>query len=467
MKKLKVYIAGPVHGSGTQANNIARALEAAEMVRKAGCVPFVPHLYMLWEMVTPGQDQNWLLDMCLEWVAACDVFVRIDGKSPGSELEEAHARVLKKPCFKREDPYIGDELTGVRRFIAAYQSGRLSHVGFEYETVQRDVSIDILNDNNDLKRQLDALKAAHDFSAQERLRLVETNKGLNDMLVHGASDAVIGDLRRKNEILEDRLHDRHTDSNLGVFQEHVAMWRAKQPFAKAPSHTLLLGVMEEVGELSHAHLKTEQGIRGTKEEHDAKKRDAIGDILVFLAGYCEQEGFQLEQCRQEAWDQVKDRDWTLYPLTGKPTEAVPSRDAALDEVIQQGYSKLKVGADGERLLNKTHAFIKEEVNDHGSWDGGCWRHNGVVYFEMKIGTQVRTKGVQTGTHSLNRNHEHVVHQSVVMTVTSHDRGHYICYFKDSTGTENYTRFMRHQIQPADAHSKQPSPYSDGSDGHGT
>jgi len=38
-----------------------------------------------------------------------------------------------------------------------------------------------------------------------------------------------------------------------------------------------MGLVEEVGELAHAHLKNEQGIRGTPEEHVQAKVDAIGE----------------------------------------------------------------------------------------------------------------------------------------------------------------------------------------------
>jgi hypothetical protein len=46
----------------------------------------------------------------------------------------------------------------------------------------------------------------------------------------------------------------------------------------------ILGVMEEIGELTHAHLKQLQGIRGTDEEHEHNAIDAIGDITVYLLG---------------------------------------------------------------------------------------------------------------------------------------------------------------------------------------
>jgi len=46
----------------------------------------------------------------------------------------------------------------------------------------------------------------------------------------------------------------------------------------------LMGLVEESGELCHAMLKKEQGIRGTPEQHDAKAKDAIGDLVIYGLG---------------------------------------------------------------------------------------------------------------------------------------------------------------------------------------
>lgn len=45
-----------------------------------------------------------------------------------------------------------------------------------------------------------------------------------------------------------------------------------------------LGCIEELGELTHGFLKKQQGIRGTPAEHDAKMKDAIGDLVIYLLG---------------------------------------------------------------------------------------------------------------------------------------------------------------------------------------
>lgn len=134
----------------------------------------------------------------------------------------------------------------------------------------------------------------------------------------------------------------------------------------------IMGVIEEVGELSHQVLKGAQGVRYASDE---KAQDAIGDISVYLmgvmsftgevptcrvgaiafpttifvlAGYagalanaytygdtggypnlCRLLVFHLEQfCKDRGWDyegivntvwsEVMQRDWKAYPKTGRP-----------------------------------------------------------------------------------------------------------------------------------------------------
>jgi NTP pyrophosphatase (non-canonical NTP hydrolase) len=78
----------------------------------------------------------------------------------------------------------------------------------------------------------------------------------------------------------------------------------------------LLGAIEELGELCHAHLKQLQGIRGTSEEHQTAKADAVGDAIIFLADYCTANGIDLQQAVEETWGKVKQRDWQKDKLDG-------------------------------------------------------------------------------------------------------------------------------------------------------
>ena len=99
-------------------------------------------------------------------------------------------------------------------------------------------------------------------------------------------------------------------------QIEVSAWSEKN-FPNNKPHHPLLGLQEEVGELAHAHLKMEQGIRGTRERHLAAKDDAVGDIVVYLADYCSRNFIDLQSVVESVWGQVKNRDWKQNPMNGE------------------------------------------------------------------------------------------------------------------------------------------------------
>jgi len=100
-------------------------------------------------------------------------------------------------------------------------------------------------------------------------------------------------------------------------QEEHRLW-VEHNFPDQEQHQPLLGIIEEVGELSHAHLKHEQGIRSSKDRVSAnvKKMDALGDIFIYMMSYCNTNGFNLEDCITQAWGEVQNRDWQKDKLTG-------------------------------------------------------------------------------------------------------------------------------------------------------
>lgn len=71
-----------------------------------------------------------------------------------------------------------------------------------------------------------------------------------------------------------------------------------------------------VGKLSHAFLKREQGIRGTKEEHDAAIKDAVADILIYLCDFCNCEKIDMLEELNKTWLQVSQRDWKKNSIDG-------------------------------------------------------------------------------------------------------------------------------------------------------
>lgn len=71
----------------------------------------------------------------------------------------------------------------------------------------------------------------------------------------------------------------------------------------------IFGIMEEMGELTHHLLKRSQGIRGSSAEHTEKAKDAIGDLVIFLAGACSSLGFDLQEIVETTWKEVSQRDY--------------------------------------------------------------------------------------------------------------------------------------------------------------
>ena len=126
-------------------------------------------------------------------------------------------------------------------------------------------------------------------------------------------------------------------NNLNQIQQEIGVW-AITNFGKRRTEELrLIGAVEELGELvtqelerivpllhivramgllNHHHLKEKCGIRGTAEEHQAKEKDAIGDISLFLMDYCNLRGWSYTEILQETWDEVKKRNWIEDPAFG-------------------------------------------------------------------------------------------------------------------------------------------------------
>ncbi len=89
-----------------------------------------------------------------------------------------------------------------------------------------------------------------------------------------------------------------------------AAWRRKQFEAIDPGR-LLLGVMEELGELAKAHGDE---ARGAPPDLTA---DAVGDCVLYLAAYCIERGWDMGYIVRRTFDEIKDRDYKRWPLTGR------------------------------------------------------------------------------------------------------------------------------------------------------
>ena len=101
---------------------------------------------------------------------------------------------------------------------------------------------------------------------------------------------------------------------LNDLQKEVHEWK-KRNFPRSGEIHQFLGVVEEVGELSHAVLKAQQGIRG--DNHIDEIKDAVGDIMIYLMNFCSENGWSLSDLVLKAWEEVSARDWLTYQRNGR------------------------------------------------------------------------------------------------------------------------------------------------------
>jgi len=92
-----VYLAGPYTNPDPN-RNVKAALDDAKLLIEAGFVPFVPHLYHIFDLVHPMPYETWMT-LDLAWIARCDVLVRRPGDSSGADREAVYATSLGKPVF--------------------------------------------------------------------------------------------------------------------------------------------------------------------------------------------------------------------------------------------------------------------------------------------------------------------------------------------------------------------------------
>ena len=107
--------------------------------------------------------------------------------------------------------------------------------------------------------------------------------------------------------------------NIARIQSEHKAWLAHNFPDQAPLDGFL-GIVEEVGELSHAILKYKQGIRGHAagevDHYTEDVADAIGDLFIFMCSFCNSNNLDLEYIILKTWDKVIVRDWQANPETG-------------------------------------------------------------------------------------------------------------------------------------------------------
>jgi len=82
----RVYIAGPLSGSGDRLENVQRAIDAGLELVKLGYAPLVPHLTHFMDPDDSLGQETWY-DVDVPWVLAADAVLRLPGKSRGADIE--------------------------------------------------------------------------------------------------------------------------------------------------------------------------------------------------------------------------------------------------------------------------------------------------------------------------------------------------------------------------------------------
>src|SRR4051794_18256077 len=100
-RKPLVYIAGP-YTHPDPVLNVRRAVEVAEWLGP-DIVSVVPHLTMLWHLVSP-HPLEWWYARDLDLLAHCHALWRMDGESTGADAEVAFAHERGIPVFGKNEP---------------------------------------------------------------------------------------------------------------------------------------------------------------------------------------------------------------------------------------------------------------------------------------------------------------------------------------------------------------------------
>ncbi len=89
-----------------------------------------------------------------------------------------------------------------------------------------------------------------------------------------------------------------------ALESDIIRWaEARRILPNSTPTAQLLKAVSEMGELADATTK------GNRED----AMDAVGDVLVCLINYCALQDFNLVDCLELAYNQIKDRKGTLLP----------------------------------------------------------------------------------------------------------------------------------------------------------
>lgn len=143
-----------------------------------------------------------------------------------------------------------------------------------------------------------------------------------------------------------------TMKTVSQLQDEHAAWVTKNFGERRDARHPAMGIVEEVGELFHAVLKSEQGIRGTREEHEAAIKDAVGDVCIYAMDYATRLGLRLvDVLKSESFEVEVKLDDPLFLALKSATQAYR---AATQET---GAAATVIGTEAVDLLTVAMAAL--------------------------------------------------------------------------------------------------------------
>ena len=92
-----VYVAGP-YTLPDPVDNTNKTIKIADILVQHGFFPIIPHLTLLWHLVTPRPPQFWY-DYTMGLMGRCDIILRLPGYSKGGDLEVEQATEQGQPVY--------------------------------------------------------------------------------------------------------------------------------------------------------------------------------------------------------------------------------------------------------------------------------------------------------------------------------------------------------------------------------
>ena len=95
---MKIYIAGP-YSQPDPVLNTYNAVQLADLLVKKGHIPFIPHLTLLWHLISPRPIEFWYRYDRV-WLQYCNAVFRMVGDSHGADAEVGMAESLGLPVYR-------------------------------------------------------------------------------------------------------------------------------------------------------------------------------------------------------------------------------------------------------------------------------------------------------------------------------------------------------------------------------